>query len=374
LEKNATGAVTRTGLLLSNIGISWDRQTSRPPIIEIFSTTQGRATLANDTNRSVMFGRLPRSSELDHYDWARRGAAGTQANYANNVYFPRQEAIRCPTGDTRCPNDYAEVAPKLNFKPGPWRQAGQTLQTAADETSVSRLHEDGDLRAGDDVPAPNGDPQWIDDSDGFGVSYPGFKGYRSLENWGYQYVNLTNWLTQDTVEIVEWSGGANEHNKSRRGFVAFGNVTPTANMPTGGTATYEGAIYGFFAPTAIAASNAEDVDHFRGRATVTVNFATPGTATITFVDTRTFNAANASVPASFTVNTRIGGASTGPSNYLSGSIAAAGRQGGASARFFGPIVGNAPAEIGGALSFTYAPPGSSTTQTVIGGFIGRLQQ
>lgn len=373
LEKNAEGTVTRTGILLRDIGISWDRQTSRPPVIEIFSPAQGRARLAGDANRSIMFGPLPPSSDLNHYDWAVRGAAGTQANYANNVYFPRQEPIRCPSGDTGCPTDYAEVAPKLTFKPGPWRQTGQTLQTAADETSVSRLHEDGDLRAGDDVPGPNGERRWIADSDGFGVSYPGFKGYRTLNNWSYQYVNLANWLTQDTVEIVEWSGGANEHNKLRRGFVAFGSVTPQASVPTGGTATYRGAIYGYYARTAIATSSADDVDHFRGVAEITVNFANPGTATITFTNTRTFNDANEPVPASFTVSAQIGGANGGPANYLSGGITGSGRQGGIGARFFGPVDGNVPAEIGGTLSFTLTPAGTDTRQTVIGGFIGRLQ-
>lgn len=373
LEKNANGAVTRAGMLLENIGITWDGDTARPRIIEIFSPTQGRATLANDANRSIMFGPLPPASDLDHYDWAVRGMAGTQANYANNVYFPRPEPIRCPAGDTGCPTDYADVAPQLEFKAGPWRQSGQTLQTAADETSVARLHEDGDLRAGDDVRGPNGERQWIDDSDGFGVSYPGFKGYRTLNNWSYQHVNLANWLTQDTVEIVEWAGGANEHNKMRRGFVAFGNVTPEANIPSGGTATYQGAIYGYFAPTATATSSAEDVDHFRGTATIQVNFAAPGTATITFADTRTFDSAGETIPSSFTVDAQIGGANGGPSNYLYGSIATAGRQGGIGARFFGPTDNNGPAEIGGTLSFTYTPAGSTERQTVIGGFIARKQ-
>jgi hypothetical protein len=372
LERNANGAITRTGLLLRDIGITWDRQTSRPPVIEIFSTAQGRATLAADANRSIMFGPLPPSSDLNHYDWARLGAAGTQANYANNVYFPRQEPIRCPAGDTRCSEDYAEVAPKLTFRAGPWRLAGQTIETAADETTVSRLHEDGDLRAGDDVPGPNGERRWISDSDGFGVSYPGFKGYRSVENWSYQYVNLSNWLTQDTVEIVEWSGGANEHNKARRGFVAFGDVTPPANIPTGGTATYAGAIYGFFARSAVATSSADDADHFRGKASITVNFATR-TATITFSDTNTFNAAATAVPASFTATALIGGANGGPSNYLSGSVTNTLRDGGIGARFFGPSDAAGPAEIGGTLSFTYTPAGTTTRQTVIGGFIARKQ-
>lgn len=373
LEKNASGAVTRTGLLLEDIGISWDGENSRPRVIEIFSPSQGRATMADNANRSIMFDPLPPSSDLTHYDWAVRGAAGTQANYANNVYFPRSEPIRCPAGDTGCPTDYAEVAPRLNFKAGPWRQSGQTLQTAADETTVRRLHEDGDLRAGDDVPGPDGERRWISDSDGFGVSYPGFKGYRQLANWGYQHVNLSSWLTQDTVEIVEWSGGANEHNKIRRGFVAFGNVTPEANVPTGGRATYRGAIYGFHAPTTIATRSADDVEHFRGVATINIDFANPGTATITFTDTRTFNEANASVPASFTVSAQISGANGGPMNYLAGRIASTERQGGIGARFFGPTDASGPAELGGTLSFTYTPAGSTERQTVIGGFIARKQ-
>ncbi len=379
LEKNADGAVTRAGLLLSNISIKWGppADADRPPIIEIFSNKQGRATLAQDANRSILFGPLPPSSDLNHYDWAVKGAAGTQANYANNVYFPRTEPIRCPADGSApgCFEDYATYAAQQQpkFTPGNWRTNGQPIETAADAFNVTRFHEDGDLRAGDDVPGPNGERRWISDSDGFGVSYPGFKGYRSLDNWSYQYANLSSWLTQDTVEIVEWSGGANEHNKIRRGFVAFGDVTKEASVPTGGTlVSYEGAIYGFFAPTAIARTEAENVDSFRGKVRISVNFAAnPRTATITFTDTNTFNEAARPVPASFTT-TAVIGANGGPANYLFGSVTGAGRQGDVGARFFGPVAGNGPAEIGGTLSFTFTPAGGER-QTVIGGFIARKQ-
>lgn len=401
LQKNSEGTITRSGLLLSNIGTSWDAKTLRPPVVEIFTDargypTQGRVTLIpNDPNRSIKLGPLPPSSDLTFYDWAIKGAAGTQAHYANNVYFPRSEPVRCDDAPG-CPTDYALYAekqkPNFDSDPGQWANIGDpglNIRQAADEFSIMRFHEDGDLRAGNAKPGPNGEPRYITDSGtntGFGVSYPGFKGYRSLDNYSYQYANLSSWLNMETVEIVEWALGTNEHNKVRRGLVAFGNVTPAAAMPSSGNVIYRGAIYGFHAPTTIAQPRGgspttfetdEDAEHFRGEAEITVNFST-GIATVRFIDTNTWNEAATAVPAQFTVNATIG-ANGAPRNYFTTSLNStannAARQGGLSARFFGPVSGEGPAEIGGALSFTYTPDnaGSNGRQTVIGGFLARKQ-
>lgn len=403
LQKDAEGRITRSALLLSNVGISWDGTRMRPPVVDIFTDargypTQGRVTLQGDANRSIALGPLPPSSDLSFYDWAEKGTAGTQANYGNNVYFPRSEPIRCDD-DPGCETDYARYAekqmPRYDSTPGDWRTiTGATnLRQAADEFSIMRFHEDGDLRAGDAKPGPNGERRYITDSGnntGFGVSYPGFKGYRALENYGYQYANLSSWLTMETVEIVEWTqGGTNEHNKVRRGMVAFGSVTDAASIPGVGTATgnvtYRGAIYGYYAPTTIAQPRGgspttfdtdEDARHFRGEATIVVNFGT-GAVTVTFDGTNTWDAAGAPVPSAFSTTTTIGlgNAASNPRNFftasLDGTVNSATRQGRLSGRFFGPVSGGGPAEIGGALSFTLNDGSPNGQQTVIGGFLAR---
>ncbi|MGV3741955.1 MAG: hypothetical protein ACO1NO_06575 [Burkholderiaceae bacterium] len=407
LQKDGSGKITRAGLLLSDIEASWDGTTNRPPIYEIFTNedgypTQGRVSLApNDPNRSLRLGPLPPSTNLQFYDWADRGAAGTQANYANNVYFPRNfdlEPIRCD-GNPGCRTDYALYAAdqKPVFDPNPrqWQDIGSpdlNLRQAADEYSILRYHEDGDLRAGDATPGPNGERRFIGDSGdntGFGTSYPGFKGYRSLNNYSYQYANLANWLTTETVEIVEWvpGGGTNEHNAMRRGFVAFGDVTsPGSITSTNNPVTYRGAIYGFYAPTTIAQPDRtepgypetyrtnEDAEQFRGEAEITVNFNT-GTATIRFIDPRTFDDAATAVPAAITVTANLGGTgtNTGPRNYFTASLNSPTdtRQGGISGRFFGPASEGIPPEISGALSFTLNTNSSTSQQTVIAGFLAR---
>jgi hypothetical protein len=402
LQKDGNGTITRTGLMLANIGLMWDNRTQRPPVIEIFTDrqgypTQGRVSLVpNDPQQLIQLGPLPPSNNLDFYDWAEKGTAGTQAHYANNVYFPRSEKIRCD-GNPGCPEDYAWYAdkqrPVFDDDPGDWTNigaAGLNLREAADEYRIMRFHEDGDLRAGDAKPGPNGERRYIDDSgdnSGFGVSFPGFKGYRALNNYSYQYANLASWTTLDTVDIVEWSLGTNEHNALRRGFVAFGNVSSPASITSANNSvTYRGAVYGFYAPTTIAQPKRDDPDypqkyqtdedaqHFRGVAEVTVNFNT-GTATISFIDPRTFNAASEAVPAALTVTAALGGTNnnSGPRNYFTASLDSATdtRRGGISGRFYGPASNGIPPEIAGALSFTLNTGSPTAQQTVIAGFLAR---
>ena len=228
LDKDSNGLVSKAAVLLSNFGISWDAKTDRPQILETFATTQGRVML--DANGALTFGTLPDSSDLTYYDYALKGAAATQTNYANNVYFPRTNPSRCTSDMTTCPT--VETT-GIKYQAGAWRTGGKD----PDSTEASRLHEDGDLYAGNGVPDANGNQTYLPGGDGFGTAYPGFKGFRALSNWGFTYGNLAAWLTQDTVNINEWAGTNNEHNKNRRGMVAFGDVSDPAKIPTSGSAT-----------------------------------------------------------------------------------------------------------------------------------------
>jgi hypothetical protein len=350
-EKNVDGHLV---LLLDNLDITWDRRNPRPMIIDTFSTRMGRATLSSDN--VVRFSTdLPPPSNLDFYDYAVKFNQATQANYANNVYFPRDEPVRCPDDWPDCPDTESEGM-----------KYGSSSRGGFDFASAGRYHGDGDLRAGDDTPDPvTGERRWIPDSDGFGSSYPGFKGYRDITNSSYQYANLANWFTQDTVEIVEFTDGSdpNEHNKERRGFVAFGDVTEPGDVPSSGTQTYAGIVFGQYVPN----GTAEEVT-FSGNASITVNYATRQ-ATINVTGTQVYDTNGAPVPAEFTAVTTLDPADTGLTNYASGAVTSGAMQGGIGARLFGPASGNGAAEIGG----TFSMENSATGQTAIGGFIARRQ-
>jgi hypothetical protein len=361
VSKNAAGEVSNPTLLLNNFGISWDGTAERPPIIETFATSQRRVSLAPD--RTVTFGPLPDASDIGFYDYAVRKEQGTQAHYANNVYFPRTNyPVRCPADNPDCPSTETDG---LKLFPGDWRSGGNVPDTA----STFRLHADGDLFAGDDVPGPNGERRYLPGGDGFGVSYPGFKGYRTYDNWGYQYGNLGAWVTMDTVNIVEFAGNGNEHNKNRRGTVAFGDVTDPAAVPTTGSATYAGYAYGWYSR-----NGTEEAIHFyRGNATLVVDFQTRRVA-VTFANTVTFNEAMTPVPVTLTGTVPMGAAGANTANYLTGTVSNGTFGGGLSGRYFGPVVatgssGPGPAEVGGSFSLSNASTGAAT----VGGFIGRKQ-
>ena len=360
VNKDANGVPSSPAVLLRNLGISWDGVTDRPPIIETFRTAQGRVAL--DASGRIISGPLPDASNLDFYDYAVKGRNGTQAHYANNTYFPRDLTlypVRCPANNPGCRTTETDG---FRTQQGDWRSGG----SEPDSSTVFRLHADGDLYAGDALPV-NGQRQFLPRGDGFGVSYPGFKGYRNVDLWTMRYANLAAWYTMDTVEIVEFAGGSNEHNKSRRGMVAFGQVTDPNLVPGSGTATYAGVAYGWYAPNAV-----DESVFFRGAATLTVNFATLQ-AVVSIQDTVTFNDARTPVPA--TLSATMNWSSTGIANYLTAAVPGntAGLAGGISARYFGPLVGTGagagPAETAGSFTLNNA----ATGQTVIGGFIGRKQ-
>lgn len=349
LARDSTGAVLNPALLLRNLGLSWDGTNERPPIIDVFGTTSGRTEL--DESGRIVSRALPGPEDIAFYDVATKGAAGTQANYANNRYFPRAEPSRC---DATIPPAQCPIAETSGIKrdPGNWTTGG----TRPDWISVGRLHGDGDVHAGDAV---GGGP--LPEGTGKGVPFPGSKGYRSLDNWSLRYSNLGIWETQDTVKIHQW-GASGEHNKNRRGIVAFGDVTDPATVPASGSATYSGFAYGWYA-----ASSAGDPDIFWGTATLTVDFATRKTV-VTIGNTN--NNAGIAVPAaSFTAITKTGAAGQSVANYLTGPADNGTLKGGVSGRYFGPVNGAGPAEVAGAFSLSQ----STTGRAVIGGFIARRQ-
>jgi hypothetical protein len=368
IAKDSTnGAVSKAAMLLRNLGISWNGTTERPPIIETFNNlSSGRVQMEADgtlTNSS-----LPDSANLGYYDFASKGTGATQANYANNRYFPRTaNPARCAITS---PADVETIG--LQASGGPfiasdWRTGG----FVPDMTRALRAHEDGDIHAGDaGVDPVTGAPTYFAGGGGKGVPCAGTKGNRDFVNWGLQYGNLGAWLTKDTVNIADW-GTPNEHNQNRQGIAAYGAVTDPAVVPATGTASYSGFVYGWYAPNA----TATDII-FRGEATVTVNFVTRAVV-VTVKNTVGYDRINETytVPVSvpFTATTAMGAPATNVANYLTGAVNNSGLTGGLSGRYFGPIVttgasGAGPAEIGGAFSLSNATGGA-----VVAGFIGRKQ-
>lgn len=355
---NAGGATESVYLLLRNLGLRWDAINERPPIVEVFNPTQGRVEV--DGNGRVRFLALPDSSDLGFYDYATRGRNGTQAHYANNRYFPRDNnPPRCPTDLSPCPDTETDGPA---FGAGNWRSGG----LIPDVTEAGRRHADGDIHAGDGQPDANGNRTWLEGGTGIGIPYPSSKGYRSITNWNYQYANLATWTTQDTVDIAEWSTSGVEHNKNRRGAIAFGAVTAPAQVPANGTASYAGIVYGWYASS----ENVSEPTVFWGNATATANFAT-GSVTVTIDGARSFDAQEQPLPVNLVATVTRSITATEGANYATGGASSGAMTGGLSVRYFGPVNDGSgvPSEIGGA--FTLANPG--TTQAAIGGFIGRRQ-
>lgn len=371
------GKVTDMAILLDNLGISWDARKDRPLIIETFMTMQGR--MEKNPDGTLSRSELRPSANLEFYDYAYKGRDAKQLHYANNAYFPRNQETnpsRCEgvvvTQEDPCPTLEAKgIEYNKNEPAGDWATGGNIPQYS----SAQRLHSDGDLYAGDgaqDVPnsvlLPDGGYSLPGDGStplGHGTAWPGFKGYRSFGHYSYQYANLTSWFTQDTVEIVELSGGSNEHNKNRRGWVAFGPVTPTVAMPTDNKeVTYRGTAYGWHA-NAQPANAVNDITSFRGDVSIKVNFST-GVVTVSLPDSLNWSVGGRFTPSNF--NATLANSSTlanyattrTPFRNVSGSMS-----GGMSVRYFGQ---NAE-EVGGTFTMTDV----EGKETAIGGFIARKQ-
>lgn len=316
LKNPADNAVSRVGLLLNGFGLSWDATNPRPPIIETFQTAQARTRL--DADRKLVIEALP--TDPAFYNFVPGGGPEIQLHYANNTYFAGTPINNNPTSD--------------------WRTGG----TRGNWAEVGRNHEDGDIAA----PTPPS---------------PGTKGYRGFTNIAYEFANLSAWNSQDTVLIGDWNPAPqNEHNKERRGLVAFGDVTPPDAVPTTGTATYTGTVYGLLG----LGESQDDPEPFVGRATVTVDYAA-GTATIAIDDTETNAEPALPVPAEFSATASRGtlttnGTSTNTPNYFTGAVSGTGVTGGVSGRYFGPDA----KEVGGTFQLD-GPDGSA----ILGGFIAR---
>lgn len=352
ISKAADGRLATVTLLLSKLGLSWDGQTERPMIIETFSPAQGRVQL--DKTGLARLEALPPFTDLNFFDFAKKGAGGTQAHYANNIYFPRAEPVRCPTNNPGCPT--VETT-GLTAQLGNWRNGGNI----PDNAWATRLHEEGATQAGAGIDA-NGQTILLPGSDGPGVPYPGFKGYRDFHHWSYAHANLGAWITQDTVLINEWGGG-NEHNKMRRGLVAFGAVTAAAQIPSTGVARYRGRLHGWFSYV-----QGEDSYPIYGDVEAEVDFA-KRTVVLTFSGTRIDEGTLDPLPLALTATTVID--STKFAAYFSGTASNSAFNGGIGARFFGPVApggsGQGPAEIGGTFQLQSANEGP----VAIGGFLLR---
>jgi hypothetical protein len=360
VTKDANSTVNSAALLLSNLGLSWDGKQERPPIVDTFSPTLGRTTL--DASGAIVNGALPAETDLAFFDYGTKGVAGTQANYANNRYFPRTNPSRCPAPApaTGCPTTETTG---VQVSAGDWRTGGGIPDIA----SAVRVHGDGDVHAGNGPNDASGQPTIIVGGTGPGVPFPGSKGYRGIDNWGLQYANLATWVTQDTVNIEEWAALGTEHNKNRRGIIAYGAVTDPATVPTSGSASYSGIAYGWYAP-----NGSDDPAPFRGTATLTVNFATRQ-VNLAVQNALSFDAAGAPVPVNFTTTAGMGANGTSVANYLNGKLTAGSLSGGLGGRYFGPVAaggsGAGPLEMAGAFQMT-----NDTSHAIaVGGFVTRKQ-
>lgn len=346
IGRNASGNPVSPIMLLRNLGISWDGTKERPLIIEPFLPTAGRSMLEEDGTINTGLA-LPPSSDIGFYNFATLGLGATQENYGNNRYFPRASPARCDVSVTNCP---AVETTGVRITLGDWRTGG----SMADVAEASRLHEDGDVHAGDGSPNSNGPS----------VPSAGGKGYRALSHWSYGDVNLGTWVTADTVNIVEWRPGqpVSERAQIRRGAVAYGNVTPPYSMPTTGKVGYFGTLYGWYAPT----RTGGEPDFVSAKVILEVDFASRVTS-VRVQNVATYNALATPVAVDFTAVTALG---TGDrASYFTGPAVSGALTGGVSGRFFGPVgseTGSAPSEIGGAVSLA-----SPTGATLMGGFLGR---
>ena len=329
------GAVTAVNLLLSGLGLSWDGTHERTPIIETFGLARGRV---QGSSGLATLAALPAANDATFWNNNPATGGGTQANYANNIYFARDPSTEhCVESDTTC-IDAAKNG--LRLRRGNWQSGG----TTPDQTESGRLHEDGATQAPDAIP------------------FAGFKGYRNLWTWNYRYANLAGWITQDTVDIVEW-GGDDEHNKARRGIVAFGEPTPAASLPRSGSASYIGLAHGWYSPDGLIEPYpiAADIE-------ISVDFAAR-TARLRLFNLRIDEAQN---PSPQFVADSSNTVPFGTGSTLGGAITHGGATGNLGARFFGPVSNGAPAELAGAFSLRGTESaGIAGTIFGLGGFIAR---
>ncbi len=353
-KRNIPGdyAVTRAGMIMTNLGITWDGTNPRPPAIEVFDPTKGVTKLNVDGSLSWL-NTLPDASDMAYFNWQGLGLNATQANYANNRYFPRTEPVICPPGVATCASTETTG---ITYLGGAFRAGG----TDPDRTTATRLHSDGDIKAG----VPPGPPG--------GVPFAGNKGIRGLVAFSFDYANIGTWATEETVLVDEWAGPGQEHTTNRRGVVAFGEATPPAQVPEAGGVDYAGVVYGWYF-----SGSGPDLVYYRATATVSVNLDSRQVA-IRISNASQDGNSTITVPLAAEVTTGLGAKGSNVANYFTGagstSSGADAMTGGIGGRFFGPVAagrsGNVgPAEIAGSFSLL----NSTTKASTVGGFIARRQ-
>jgi hypothetical protein len=329
---DADANISAVDLLLSQLKLFWDGRTERPRVIENFGLKRGRIQLS-EQGMSTLLALPPQGDAF--WDNNATTFVGTQNHYANNYYFERA-APDCSSADTAC---VAAASNGLRLLAGNWRSGG----LKPNQISATRLHDDGATQAPDQIP------------------FAGFKGYRDLWNWNYRYAHVAGWVTKDTINIQEWGGGR-EHNKERRGAIAFGQLTDPASLPSSGTATYQGYARGWYSP-----DGQTHVYPIAADLEVTVDFSAQQ-ATLRLLNMRI----DEMLPASLEPSIKLTVGSTNvlpfgtPGNTAIGSIAHGDAAGYAGLRFFGPIDGVTPPELAGSFSIR-----GVSGITAIGGFIAR---
>jgi hypothetical protein len=185
-----TYAISTNDLMPSNPspGSAWGLQPATGGIADVrvnrdaSGQTTGVTLLLSKLGGVATFSALPPPTDLNFYDYAKKGAAATQSHYANNIYFPRSEPVRCPSTKPDCPTIETDG---IHTSAGDWRNGG----LGPDNVWASRLHEDGATQAGYGQDN-NGNLVLLPAADGIGVSYPGFKGFRDYRQWSYASANL----------------------------------------------------------------------------------------------------------------------------------------------------------------------------------------
>lgn len=332
---DADANISAVDLLLSRLKLFWDGQTERPRIVENFGLKRGRIQLGEQGMSTLIA--LPTQGDA-FWDNNASTFSGTQDHYANNHYFERPAPL-CGGNDAAC---LAAANNGLRLLAGNWLTGG----LKPNQINATRLHEDGATQGPDLMP------------------FAGFKGYRDLWNWNYRYAHVAGWVTKDTINIQEWGGGR-EHNKERRGTIAFGQLTDPASLPTTGTATYRGYARGWYSP-----DGQTEVYPVAADLEVTVDFGTKQ-ATLLLLNVRIDEVlpANREPANTLTVgstNVLALGTSGAPGNTAIGNIVHGDAAGYAGLRFFGPVDGSTPPELAGSFSIK-----GLSGITAIGGFIAR---
>ena len=149
----------------------------------------------------------------------------------------------------------------------------------------------------------------------------------------------------------------------RRGLMAFGQVTPAAQVPTSGVARYRGRIHGWFSYL-----QAQDSHPLFGEVEATVDFDNR-TVVLTFSGTRIDEGQMDPLPLALTASTALSSGQL--ANYFFGSAGNTTLNGGIGGRFFGPVSdggsGTGPAEMGGNFQLQSTNQGPAA----IGGFLLR---